>query len=235
MVLRKILVGVLTIMMFSPVWGGEPLGSVTESSKASVRDTKLTQGSTVFPGDVIQVDDRGDARVSLHGGSQAEILGNSSVQFAVSDNKIQMVVNRGQASFHTSGANELSAVVADATVRPADTSETSAVIQSLSETHAIVAAQKGALLLTTAHDGKVIRLSEGEAADLSASDDGNQNGGAVPAGKSAPTFQMSKKAVYWTVGILGAGGAIAAYFLSRNETKLTPTQLSNEISPSKLN
>ena len=163
MALRKILVGVLTMVMVSPVWGGgEPLGNITSSNDATIRDSKLTPGSTVFTGDVISVAAHGGARIALTGGAQAEILGNSSVQLTMTDNKIQMAVNRGQASFHTSGGNGMSALVGDATVRPADGAETSAVIQSLSETHAIVAAEKGALLVTTAHDGKVYTVREGE-------------------------------------------------------------------------
>ena len=145
MALRKILVGILTIVMISPAWGsGEPLGSITASRNATVRDTKLTPGSTVFTGDVISVEEHGGAHIAFAGGAQAEVLGNSSVRLTMPDNKIQMVVDRGQASFHTSGGNAMSALVGDAIVRPADGSETSAIIESFSETHAIVAAREGA-------------------------------------------------------------------------------------------
>ena len=235
MALRKILVGVLTIVMVSAAWGGgAPLGNVTSSSNATVRDTKLTSGSTVFTGDVISVAGHGGARLSLTGGAQAEVLAESSVRLTMTDNKIQMAVNRGQASFHASGENGISALVADATVVPAGKSETSAVIQSLSETHAIVAAQKGALLITTAHDGKVYTVPEGKAADLTATDDPQQGGGAVPAGKAAPRVSVNKKkALIWTVAIVGGGVAVTAYLLARRETGLTPTQIGNEISPKK--
>jgi hypothetical protein len=237
MALRKILVGVLTMAMVSPVWGGgEPLGNITSSNDATIRDSKLTPGSSVFAGDEISVAAHGGVRIALTGGAQAEVLGNSSVRLAMADNKIQMVVNRGQASFHASGPNGISAVVADATVRPAGGAETSAIIQSLSETHAIVAAEKGALLVTTANDGKVYTVREGEAADFSAVPDPQQNGGAVPAGKAAPRISVSKKkAVIWVVVIGGAGVAVTAYLLSRRETKLSTTTLGNEISPHALN
>jgi len=248
MALRKILVGVLTMVMVSPVWGGEdPLGSVTSSRDATVRDTKLTPGSTVFIGDVIYVAAHGGARLALTGGAQAEILGDSSVRLAMADNKIQMVVDRGQASFHTyghtsghtAGANGISAIVGDATVRPADKAETSAIIQSLSETHAIVAAEKGTLLVTTAYDGKVYTVPEGEAADLSsepaAAPDPQQGGGAIPAGRAAPALSARKKALIWTVAIVGASVAITSYLLLRKETKLSTTTLQNEISPASLN
>ena len=237
MVLRKILVGVLTIVMVSPAWGGsEPLGNITSSSDATIRNSKLTPGSSVFTGDVISVAQHGAVRIALTGGAQAEVLGNSSVQLAKTDNKIQMVLNGGQASFHTSGSKTMSALVGGATVQPADGSETSAIIQLLGETHALVAAEKGALLVTTANDDKVYTVREGEAADLTAVADPQQNGGAIPAGKAAPRISISrKKAVIWTVVIVSAGVAVTAYLLARRETKMSTTTLGNEISPHTLN
>ena len=236
MALRKVLVGILAFLMVSPVWGGgEPAGSIISSSNATVRDSALTPGLTVFIGDAISVAARGGTRISLTGGAQAEVLGNSSVRLTKDGDKIQMVVDRGQASFHTSGRTQMSALVADATVRPASGAETSAIIQSLSETHAVIAAEKGVLLVTTAHDGKVYTVGEGQAVDLSAMDDPQQGGGAVPAGKAAPRLTLSKKHVIWIVALVGGGVAVTAYLLSRNETKLSTTTLQNEISPHKLN
>jgi hypothetical protein len=248
MMLRKILVGMLVIVMVSPAWsGGKPLGSVTSSSDATVGNAKLTPGSTVFLGDVISVAEHGGVHVALSSGEQAEVLANSSVRLTMVDDKIQMVVDRGQASFHTSGhtsgrassqtsgGNTMSALVGDATVRPANSAETSAVIQSLSETHAIIAAEKGTLLVTTAYDGKVYTVPEGKAADLSAGPDPQQNGGAVPAGRAAPKISSNKKVVYWTVAIVGAGVIIAAVVLARREANLSSTTLGNEISPHTLN
>ena len=233
MALRKILVGILVMVMVSPAWGvAEPLGSVTPSIDATVRDTKLTPGSTVFMGDVISVEAHGGARIALKGGAQAEILGPSSVRLTMADNRIQMVVDRGQASFLTSGGSEISALVADATVRPAANVETSAIIQSLSETHAIVAAEKGTLLLTT-HDGKVYTVPEGEAADLTASTRSAAGRRRDPGGESGSRgfTPQQEESLYWTVVIVGAGVGMAAYLLLRNETKLTTTQIGNEISP----
>ena len=237
MTLRKILVGILVMVMVSPAWGaGKPMGSVTQSINATVRDTKLTPGSTVFMDDIISVADHGGARIALKSGAQAEILGPSSVRLTMADDRIQMVVDRGQASFVTKGGSEISALVADTTVRPAANVETSAILQSLSETHAIISAQKGALLLTM-NDGKVFTVPEGEAADLTATPDPQQGGGAIPAGKAAPpvSLRSKKKAFIWVVVIVGAGVGVTAYLLLRNETKLTTTQIGNEISPDKPN
>ncbi|HVA94124.1 MAG TPA: hypothetical protein VNI36_04400 [Candidatus Dormibacteraeota bacterium] len=238
MSLRKTLLALLVVVAVSPAWAAtEPLGSVTSTNAATIRDMNLTAGSTIFSGDVISVATKGAAQVTLASGAQVEILGNSAVRLTKTAGSVQITVNRGQASFHSSSGIAVSAQVADATVRPLNSSETSAVIQSLSGTHAIVAAQKGALLVTTAHDGKTYTLLQGQAADLAASAvDPQRNGGAVPAGKAAPSVKYrSKKAAYWTIAVVGAGASITAYLLSRNNPKQSTTTLQNEVSPHTLN
>jgi hypothetical protein len=230
MTTRKIIAAFLVFLCVPPAWGGTaPLGSVTLSTESAVRDTKLAPGSTIYSGDVISVADNGVTRVVFHGGAQAEILSQSSVQISEEEGSAQLVVQRGQASFRTSGGSVLSARVADATVRALNAVQTFAVVQSLSETRAMVSAQKGSLLLTTAQDGKSYTLLEGQAADLVASDDPQQGQTPDPAGKSqVPTIR--KKPVLWTVIIVGAGAGVAAYLLSRREPKTAPTNL--VISPS---
>jgi FecR protein len=237
MVWRKVLAMLLVVVAASPAWGAtEPLGSIATANAATVRDTNLSEGSTVFSGDVISVAANGSTRIALNGGAQVEVLANSSVRLTKTDEKIQMRIDRGQASFHFSGNSGVSALVADATVRPSNSGETSAVIESYSDTHAIVAAERGSLLVTTAHDGKTYTINEGEAADLSATTEPQQNGGAVPAGRSAPAIGApSKTVVIWTVAIVGAGAVAASVMLVRREHRPSNTSLGNEISPSKIN
>ncbi len=74
----------------------------------------------MFSGDVISVAANGSTRIALNGGAQVEVLANSSVRLKKTDEKIQMSVDRGQASFHFSGNSGVSALVADATVRPSN-------------------------------------------------------------------------------------------------------------------
>jgi hypothetical protein len=197
---------------------------------------KLTPGSTVFNGDLISVSDHGATQIALSDGAQAEILGNSLVRLAKAGDTIQMSVERGQASFHSSGNKKISALVADATVLPASGAETSAIVQSLSGTHAIIAAEKGTLLVITARNGKTYTLNEGEAADLSATADPAQGSTPPPAGTSAPGMAgLSGHKVIWAVVIIGAAAAITAYALVRAENPPSTQQLQNEISPAKLN
>jgi hypothetical protein len=234
MAFRKLLAGFVIVIMASPVWGAaEVVGNITSSNAATIRETALTTGSTVFSGDAISVGIHGVTRIAFANGAQAEVLGNSAVRLNRADNKIQMVLDRGQASFHTSGGKDIETIVADASVRAADGNETSAIIQSLSESHAVIAAQKGALVVTTAFDGKQYTVREGEAADLSMAPEAQQ-GGAIPAGRAAPRVRASKKRAIVILIAGGAGVALAAYFLTRGEPAQSTTTLQNEISPTKL-
>src|ERR1035437_4125934 len=113
MAFRKVLVGFLMVVIASPVWGGAGVvGSIASSNAATVRDTKLTPGSTVFSVDAISVGVNGATRIAFANGAQAEVLGNSVVRLTKAGNSIQMVVDRGKASFHTSGGKDMEGLVA---------------------------------------------------------------------------------------------------------------------------
>ena len=236
MLWRKSLAGFLIMLLASPLWGGaEPLGNITASNGAAVRGTKLTAGSSVFSGDAISVGENGAARIALASGAKAEVLRNSLIRLTKAGEKIQMAVDRGQASFHTSGSDAIEGLVEGASVRPAGARETSAVIQVLSASHAVIAAEKGTLLVATANDDKTYTVREGDAVDLSAAPAGQQNGGPVASGKAAPAISSPKNKVIWIVAAVGGATAITAYLLVRREGRLSSTTLQNEISPTKPN
>src|SRR5262249_15209327 len=144
MVWRKVMAAVLVTVAASPAWSAaEPLGSITSAREATIRDSKLNEGSTVFSGDVIHVSTDGLTRVALAGGSPLEGLGGSSARLSKSERRVQMSVEQGQAFFRPIGDSGITAVISDVTVRPLNSSETSAVIQRSTAKHAIIAAEKG--------------------------------------------------------------------------------------------
>ena len=145
MLCRKILVAIMVLVTVSPAWGGgEPLGSVVSSNEATVRDSALQARAPPFSSATSFPSRRAaGAQIAINGGGQAEVLSNSAVRLTKDGDKVQIVVDRGQASFRSSGATGMTALVGDVSVRPASGAETAAVIQSLSETHAVIAAQKG--------------------------------------------------------------------------------------------
>jgi hypothetical protein len=234
MVWRKAAAYFLAALMVFPLWAAsEPLGNVTSSKLATLRDMPLHPGSTVFDGDPISVGGQGVARLALAGGGQAEVLGNSEVQLTRSGEQTQIVVERGQASFEVSGGSNLEARVANAVVRSANGQGASAIIRESNGSHAVIAALKGTLLLKTEDNGKTYLIHEGAAADLSLGPETEQGGGAVPAGQSAPSIRKKRKKILAVILISG-GAIITGYLLSRRETTQPTTVLQNEVSPVKI-
>lgn len=93
---RKASAYFLAATMVSPLWAAsEPLGNVTSSKMALVRNTSLNLGSTLFDGDLISIGAHGVARLALAGGGEAEVLGNSQVQLTKSGEQTQIVGERG--------------------------------------------------------------------------------------------------------------------------------------------
>lgn len=226
---HKILAAFVIVAISTPVWSAtETLGNVTSSNFSTIRATPLTPGSTVFSGDAISVDQNGQTNISFNNGAKAEVLGNSVIKLSKEDNKVQMAVEHGQASFRSVG-NDIEGSITDVTIRAADGAETSAIIRVLSDKHAVISAQKGALLVTTAYNDQTYRIPEGKEADLSA---GQDQGGAIPAGQAAPQMHRRKKFVIWFIIIGGTGAGVTAYLLERRETS-KPVQ--NEVSPLRLN
>ena len=238
MVPHRFLATLLVVMMACPSWAADALGNVTLSRLATVRNAELKAGSTLFNGDAISVANRGSARMVLGAGAQAEVLGSSMVRLAKSGDTVQLLVDRGQASLQVSGAN-VEAIVGGVRVRAADATPASAVIQALSDNHAIIAAQKGTLLVTTPQDGKTYTVREGQATDLTAMDATAepQQGGAAPAGRAAPRGPRGprRRGVFWVVALGTAGTAVAAYLLARGEDSHSDQILQDEISPTSLN
>jgi hypothetical protein len=251
MLIRRISTTILIAVVALPAWvapawgAGEAIGSVIASRAASVRETKLTTGSSVFSGDAIFVGKRGSVRIALRDGAQVEIIGASEVRLLNSAATIQIAVDSGQVSFRTPGGSKIEGLLADATIRPADLNEASAIIESFGDKHSIIAARKGTLLVTTLHDSKTLTVHEGEAADLSAAPATATAGGAnnnpapppkggrpIPAGRSIPRIASSQQ-VIWVGAVVAGQATIAGYLLARQNP--TQTGGGNAISPSKVN
>lgn len=239
MVLHRFLAALLAVVMATcPAWPADALGNVTLSRSATVRNAELKTGSTLFDGDAISVANRGTTRMVLGAGAQAEVLGSSMVRLAKSGDTTQLHVDHGQALLNISSAN-VEGVVGGVRVRAAGAAPASVVIQALSENHAIIAAQKGTLLVTTPQDGKTYTVREGQATDLTAMDATAepQQGGAAPAGRAAPRGPRGprRRGVFWVVALGTAGTAVAAYLLARGEDSHSDQILQDEISPTSLN
>ena len=229
---RQLLAVLLVLMLAFPAWASPNIaGNVSSSESATVRGTNLTPGSTILSGDAIDVGARGSAQIMLVGGAQLRMHEDSQVRLTRTADIIQLSVQRGVASFRTAGNSSLEALLADATIRSADGLPAVGIISVRSPQSAMIAAEKGTLLITTAHDSKSVTLHEGDAAEVTlvpekAKDrDKDKGGGAVPAGAT------SAARVVLIAIIVGGAITAAALLLGRGETQLTTQQKCNSVSP----
>jgi len=233
---RQALVFLLVLTLAFPAWAAPTVvGNVASSESATVRGTALTPGSTVFSGDTIDVGPKGIARLALTDGAQVQMAGNSQVRLTKTSDTIQLTIDRGLTAFLTTEKSAIEALLGDATIRPANGTAAIGVINVRSPETAVIAAQKGTPLISTAHDSKTVTLREGQGAEVTLAPDNAQptpeekkkrrGGAAVPAG----SWSAGKVII---IGAILAGVATGVGFLlGRNEVDLTQQQKCLVVSP----
>ena len=225
MVARQALAGLLIALLAFPAWSN-PLvvGTVAATQSAQVRGNALVAGSTVFSGDVIQVGADGSASIAGSNGVQIRIGPKSLVRLSLEKEKTLLEIGQGSASFRVEESIPFEARLADATIRGAGKGPAVGVVILRGLKTAVVAAEKGELAVSTAHDGKMISLKEGEGVEVSLAPPPQGGGGTT-------VTTLSGK---W-VAILGiiTVGAITAIAIFRNSADkgMTDRQRGSTVSP----
>ncbi len=204
MLTKRVLAVILLLLLAFPAWGGPSVvGSVASSQSATVRGTRLAPGSTILSGDAIEVGAQGSAWIALLGGAEVQLGEKSQARLTKTTEKIQLTIDRGLASFRTVEKSEFEALLADATIRSANGRPALGIISVRSPQLAVIAAKRGALLISTAHDLKSLTLEEGQGVDVTL----------IP---GATTTSSQSTAIL--------GGAVAASGALLGETVLNPDQ-----------
>jgi hypothetical protein len=240
---RQALALLLVLTLAFPAWAVPiVVGNVASSESATVRGTALAPGSTVFSGDTIEVGPKGIARLALTDGAQVQIAGDSQVRLTKTSDTIQLTVDRGLTAFLATEKSAIEALLGDATIRPANGTAAIGVINVRSPETAVIAAQKGTLLISTAHDSKTVTLREGQGAEVTLAQDNPQQtpeekkkkkrgGAAVPGGSAAPAGSWSAGKVVIIAIILGGVATATGFLLGRSEVELTQQQKCLVVSP----
>ena len=220
---RKLVALILAGIVAVPGWGASnPVGTVQSSNSASLRGSALVKGTTLYSGDVISTAQQGNAWVSLPGGAQFYLAANSQAQVRklADDRGIQLELQQGISKFRSTDLTPIEVVLADATIRPATGG--AGYISLLTPTTAIIGAEKGAILITTEHDGITTTVPEGSAVNVSMAS-------GAPSGSSQGV--KSPVASHAWIVIVGAfvvggviGGAIGANLAenSQNPNNVSP-------------
>ncbi len=226
---RKLVALILAGIVAVPGWGASnPVGTVQSSNSASLRGSALVKGTTLYSGDVVNTAQQGNAWVSVPGGGQFYLAANSQAQVrrAADNNGVQIALQQGIAKFRSTESTPIEVILADATIRPATAG--AGYISLLTPTTAIIGAEKGAVLITTSHDGKTTTVPEGSAINVSM-ESGDPSGG--PTGAPSPQGVKPAVASHAWIVVTGAfiaggliGGAIAANLSegSQNSNNVSP-------------
>lgn len=241
---RQAVALVLIAALAFPAWGNPSIvGNAARSQSATVRGTALTPGSTIFSGDAIEVGPSGSAWITLPGGAQVYIAQNSLVYLAKTEDTTQLVVDRGAVSFRTTEKSRVEALLADATIRSVNDMPAVGSVAVRNPQSALIAAEKGMLVITTEHNASSVTLREGEGAEvvLRESKDNDE-----PKGKDPEEEKKKKRrrggaivlpAGSWSLGkvvLISAiiGGAVTCIALCRgDEPSHTVPDNCNAVSP----
>ncbi len=232
---KQALTVVFVLLLALPAWG-EPsvVGNVASSQAATVRGTDLTPGHTIFSDDTIVVGIHGSAWIALTGGAQVQLAEQSQVRLTKSADKVELTIDRGLASFRTAEKSEVEALLGDATIRSANGMPAVGIISVRRPQSAIVAVQKGGLVMITAHDAKSLTLREGEAADVRLVPEQDKDKDKSKGGPAAPGGSWTAdKTVILAVIIRGTATAIGV-LLGQSEVQLSETEKKNAVSPFRL-
>jgi ferric-dicitrate binding protein FerR (iron transport regulator) len=168
-----------------------------------LHQAKLAAGSTVFSGDAITAGTNGRTQIALPGGGRVDVLSNSTVRVMRNREGVQLMVERGSASFLSKPESPVAALLTDARIRPVSGTSALGVISMESPDSALVVASKGALEVTTEHDSNTVLVTEGSAARITLLPDQPEQaqGGATPAGRGRRRM---------AIVLLLAGGGVTA-------------------------
>lgn len=220
---RQFLASVLIAVLAIPVWCSPTVvGTTAASQSATVRGSALLPGSTIFSGDTIQVGTKGTASIALTGGAQVRVGPESQVRLSREGEKALLEIGRGSASFRVTSDMPFEARLADATIRGTGSGPAVGVILMQDAQKVLIAAEKGELVVSTAHDSRSMTLKEGEGVEVTLAPE--------PEGTSrtsATTLSGKKVAIMAAVAI----GIVAAIAIWRGTTELSDEEKRNAVSP----
>lgn len=222
---RRALVLLLILLLACPAWSNPGIvGTAAASRAATVRGNALLPGSTIFSGDTIEVAAKGSASIAVNGGAQVRVGPGSQVRLSREKETALLEIGRGSAAFRVTQSTPFEARLADATIRGTGKEPAVGVVLMRDAKTALIAAEKGELVVSTAYEGKSVTLKEGEGVEVTLAP-APQGGG----GTAATTLAGKWVAILGTVVV----GAVLAVALIRSATDngLTDPQKRNEVSP----
>lgn len=232
MIARQFLASVLVGLLAAPAWAATNpvVGTAGPSQAASVRGAGLLPGTTLFNGDTVDVGARGDAALSFGHGSMVRLSEETTLRLEKGDNRVAFELVRGRVAFRSSEQLPVEAHLADANIHSANGLAAVGVLAFRTPKLVVVTAEKGSLLISTAHDAKSVSLREGESVEMRLqTQDTGQGGGedTRAAGASTPSLTHRK----WLAVVIISTAAVLLVGLDPDLLGLSDSQKQNLVSP----
>jgi hypothetical protein len=236
MVLRSSLAAlVVAALLFpSPSWAAAIVGSAGPSTGATVRGAGLQQGSNVFSGDVVEIGPGGSGVLTFGHNAMVRFGEETTAQLSRDSRTVALELLRGRMVFRSTPGQVVEGRVGDATVRAQNLQEVIASLAYRNPKLVVIGAQRGTLLVATAHDGRSVTVPQGEMVEV-ALDDTVSAKPPTAAGNAPPPPPQTDdhRGRRWGTWVVLGGGAVltTGLVLSEQQENTCPNQVSPSTFP----
>jgi hypothetical protein len=236
MILRSFLAGIVVAALLfpGPGWAAAIVGSAGPSTAATVRGVGLRQGSNVFSGDVLEVGPGGSGVLTFGHNAMVRFGEETAAQLSREPGTVALQLLRGRMVFRSTPGQLVEGRVGDAVVRPEKAQEVIASLAYRNPKLVVVAAQRGTLLVATAHDGRTVTVPQGEMVEV-ALDDTVPPKPPTAAGNAPPPPPPSNgpSGKKWGTWVVLGGGAvlITGLVLAEQDETFCPPNVSPSTFP----
>jgi hypothetical protein len=231
--LRRLLAVLLSGMIIVPASLAAPqsVAVAGPSQAATVRGAQLTQGANIFNGDIVEVAQGGDSVLLLGHDASVHLVGDSAVRIFQCGDRSVLQLLRGRVIFRSTPKHVVEVQLGDAVTHPDPSREVIGVVALSSPTTANIAAQKGSLTVTTAHQGKSQLVREGEMTEAKLTSPANGGTLNPPICGAQAAIATQPNTAAWVLVGMGTTAIVIALLLGEHQKTLTCAQKGALVSP----
>jgi hypothetical protein len=141
-----VIAGLLDVPAFAGAATSKPLGMVVQANEASIDNSSLSVGTTVYPGDTIQTEDGGSLRLKF-GATQVYLLSASAATFSQHGEMIRATVGRGTVGFSSNDSSNMELEIPQGILRAAKGESAYGQVTILSPLEVVISSYRGTLML----------------------------------------------------------------------------------------
>jgi hypothetical protein len=188
----------------------KPLGLVIQAQEAQIADSKVTVGTTIYPGDKVETQAGGGLRLRM-GATQLYLRGSSSATLAQRSDAVRAVVARGTVGFSSDGTDRFELEVPEGIIRAANGKPAYGQVTIIGPQEIVVSAYRGSLIVD--NDGEIHTIPEGKSyritMDLEPAPAGPEIAASQDDANTTPAKRRRRKLAFFL--LFGAAAALGSY------------------------